>query len=66
MILPTKNPTKCHEEVLPLQPMFPPKRFGSFSPVSGICSEGLDAFSLFLKKMQLKNVSDLSIDKVHC
>ena len=25
------NPIKCHEEVLCLQPMFPPKRFDIFS-----------------------------------
>ena len=26
------NPFKCHEEVLYLQPMIPPKRFDIFSP----------------------------------
>ena len=27
MLLPSGNPFKCHEEVLYLQPMIPPKRF---------------------------------------
>ena len=37
------------EEVLSLlQPMFPPKPLDIFSPQGG-CSEGLDAFRLFLK-----------------
>ena len=31
---------KCHEEVLYLQPMIPPKRFDIF-PLAGECSEGL-------------------------
>ena len=38
-----------HEEVLSLQPMFPPKSSDIFSPEGG-CSEGLDAFRFFLKK----------------
>ena len=37
----TKN--KCHEEVLYLQPLIPPKRFDIFSPITGGCSEGLGA-----------------------
>ena len=32
MLLPSGNPFKCHEEVLSLQPMIPPKRFDIFSP----------------------------------
>ena len=32
MLLPSRNPFKCHEEVLYLQPMIPPKRFDIFSP----------------------------------
>ena len=28
MLLPSGNPFKYHDEVLSLQPMFPPKRFG--------------------------------------
>ena len=35
---------KCHEEVLYMQPMIPPKRFDIFSPLTGGYSEGLDAF----------------------
>ena len=34
----------CHEEVLYLQPLIPPKRFDIFSPLTGGCSEGLGAF----------------------
>ena len=36
-----QNLFKCHEEVLYLQPLIPPKRFDIFSPVTGGCSEGL-------------------------
>ena len=32
IILLNRNPFKCHEDVLYLQPMIPPKRFDSFSP----------------------------------
>ena len=32
MLFPSENPTKCHEEVLSLQPKIPPKRFGIFPP----------------------------------
>ena len=35
MILPSGNPFKCHEEVLSLQPMSPPKRFDIFPPLLG-------------------------------
>ena len=41
------EPVWYHEEVLSLQPMFPPKPSDIFSPESG-CSEGLDAFRFFL------------------
>ena len=37
------NLFKCHEEVLYLQPLIPPKRFDIFSPITGGCSEGLGA-----------------------
>ena len=33
-LLPPGNPFKCHEEVLSLQPMIPPKRFDIF-PLTG-------------------------------
>ena len=36
------------KRVLSLQPMFPRKPLGIFSP-EGECSEGLDAFRFFLK-----------------
>ena len=32
MLLPSVNPFKCHEEVLYLQSMIPPKRFDVFLP----------------------------------
>ena len=42
------EPVLYHEEVLSLQPMFPPKPLDIFSPEEGGCSEGLDAFRFFL------------------
>ena len=48
MLLPSGNPSKCHEEVWSLQPMIPPTDFG-ISPLTGGCSEGLDAFIFFFK-----------------
>ena len=50
MLLPSENPIKCHEEVLSLRPMIPPKRFDIFPP-SGGCSEGLDASRPFFKQL---------------
>ena len=48
MLLPSGNPFQCHEEVWSLQPiMIPPKRFDIFFPLTGGCSEGLDAFIFF-------------------
>ena len=38
------EPVQCHEEVLYLQPLIPPKRFDIFSPITGGCSEGLGVF----------------------
>ena len=40
---------KCHEEVLYLQPLIPPKRFDIFPPITGGCSEGLGALRFFFK-----------------
>ena len=42
------NPIKCHEEVLSMQPVFSSKRL-TISPLSGGCSEGLDALRFFFK-----------------
>ena len=42
-------PFKCQEEVLYLQPLIPPKRFGIPPPLTGGCSEGLGAFWFFLR-----------------
>ena len=36
MLFPSGNPFKCHEEVLYLQPLIPPKRFDIFSPDWGM------------------------------
>ena len=38
------------KRLLPLQPMIPPKRFDIFLPLTGGCSEGLDAFRFFFKQ----------------
>ena len=48
MIPPSGSPFKCHEEVVSMQPMIPHKRFDTF-PLTGGCSEGLDAFRFFFK-----------------
>ena len=58
LLLPLRDPFKCHEEVLSLQPMFPPtKRFDMFSSCTTTgfaegCSEGLDAFRRFFKQQR--------------
>ena len=41
------EPVRYHEEVLSLQPMFPPKPSDIFSPKGG-CSEGLGTLRFFL------------------
>ena len=38
MLSASGNLFKCHEEVLYLQPLIPPKRFDIFSPITGGCS----------------------------
>ena len=50
MLSASGNLFKCHEEVLYLQPLIPPKRFDIFSPITGGCSEGLGAFCFFFKQ----------------
>ena len=47
MLFPSGNPFKCHEEVLYLQPLIPPKRFDISPPLTGGCSEGLEVRSDF-------------------
>ena len=43
MLLPSRNPIKCREKVLCLQPIIPrSKRFDIPPPLTGGCSEGLD------------------------
>ena len=48
--LPSGNPIKCHEEVLSLQSMIPPKRFDIPPPLNRGCSEGLGAFRFSFKR----------------
>ena len=43
MLSASGNLFKCHEEVLYLQPLIPPKRFDIFPPITRGCSEGLGA-----------------------
>ena len=50
MVSASGNLFKCHEEVLYLQPLIPPKRFDIFSPITGGCSEGPDAFRFSFKR----------------
>ena len=48
MLSASGNLFKCHEEVLYLQPLIPPKRFDIFSPITGGYSEGLGVPLIFL------------------
>ena len=41
MLSASGNLFKCHEEVLYLQPLIPPKRFDIPPPITGGCSERL-------------------------
>ena len=50
MLSASGNLFKCHEEVLYLQPLMPPKRFDIFSPITGGCSEGLGVLWFFFKR----------------
>ena len=50
MLPPLGNPIKCHEEVMPLQPMIPPKSFDPPPPpLTEGCSEGLVTLMFFFK-----------------
>ena len=53
MLSASGNLFKCHEEVLYLQPLIPPKRFDIFSPITGGCSEGLGVLWFFFKLLLL-------------
>ena len=53
-----QNLFKCHEEVLYLQPLIPPKRFDIFSPVTGGCSEGLGVIWFFFKNLNASRPSE--------
>ena len=50
MLLPSGKPIKFHEEVLSLRSMIPHNVL-TFSPLTGGCSEVLDAFRFFFKNM---------------
>ena len=56
------NPFKCH--VLSLQPMVPPKHL-TLSPLTGGCSEGLDAFRFFFKRERVKFKLDDWLTRSH-
>ena len=61
MLLPSGNSFKCHEEVLYLQPMIPPTTRFEFFPLTGGCSEGLDAFRFFFKQTHTHTRTQLTI-----
>ena len=59
MLLSSGNPFKCHEGVLSLQPMIPPKlSVLTFSPFVG-CSEGLDAFRFVFKLLHTSQLGSI-------
>ena len=49
MLSASGNLFKCHEEVLYLQPLIPPKRFDIFPLITGECSEGLGVLRFFFR-----------------
>ena len=57
MLSASGNLFKCHEEVLYLQPLIPPKLFDIFSPITGGCSEGLGVFWFFFKYLGSKKLN---------
>ena len=50
MLLPSGNPFKCHEEILFLQPLIPPKRFDFFPLCVGINAQKVQMRSDFSLK----------------
>ena len=68
MLLPSGNPLKCHEEVLYLQPMIPPKRFDILPPdwgmlsrsVRGFGSEASNAFRSVAKNLYISLLKDIT------
>ena len=55
MLLPSGNPFKCHEEVLSLRPMIPPKRFDIFSSNWGVLRRSRCVLIFLLNKtMKIK------------
>ena len=59
MLSASGNLFKCHEEVLYLPPLIPPKCFDIFPPITGGCSEGLGAFWFFFKDMSNRKKSSI-------
>ena len=55
MLSASGNLFECHEEVLDLQPMIPPKRFENFPPITKGCSEGLGVLWFFFKQQPGSN-----------
>ena len=53
MLSASGNLFECHEEVLYLQPLIPPKRFDIFPPITGGCAEDLGVLRFFFKKRTL-------------
>ena len=53
MLLPSGNRFKCHEEVLYLQPMIPPKRFDIFPPDWGMLKRSINSrcVQIFFKQL---------------
>ena len=63
LLPPSGNPFKCHEDVLNLQPMIPPKCFDMFSPDWGMLRRStVDAFNFFFKKYLRKYYKKVLVD----
>ena len=63
----TGGPFRYHEELLSLQPMFPPKPFYTFFPsrVDAQNDEGLDAFNFLFKLLcATRGFTDNAVDKI--
>ena len=56
MLQPSGNPFKRHEEVLSLQPMFPPTKRVEFFLPTGNDKKNLDAFIFFFKQVLVNKV----------
>ena len=63
MLLPSGNPFKCHEEILSLQPMIPPKRFDFFSLLDSGMLRRSRCVQIFI--LQVKKPSNKSNKNCH-